>query len=101
MIIDTVFGDGYAQAVPLLRVMIWLLIPSFALAIIIEASIGTNNEDVYRFAAMVVLILNLVSLTLIIRWGSYSLIAPQKVVLETVFCILAFTLLFNRKNNTI
>ena len=85
LIIDTVFGDGYAQAVPLLRVMIWLLIPSFALAIIIEASIGTNNEDVYRFAAMVVLILNLVSLTLIIRWGSYSLIAPQKLYLRRCF----------------
>lgn len=99
-IITAAFGDGYGQAVSLLRVMVWLLVPSFVLAIIFEASIGANKEDAYRTAAFVALILNVVSLALIILWDSYPLIAPQKVFLEVVFCVLAFALLLYRQKKT-
>ncbi len=92
-IIYAVFGDGYGQAIPLLRIMVWLLVPSFVLAIVFETSIATNRESAYRTAAMIVLMLNLVSLVLLLRSGSYLLIAPLKVALESVFCIAALSFL--------
>ena len=100
LIIDLVFDAGYGQAADLLRIMVWLLVPSFVLAVIYETSVAMNNETAYRMAAAVIVLVNLVSLTLIVQWGNHLHIAPLKVGLEISFCVLAFSLTFRQTNRT-
>ena len=91
-LIEIVYGAGFSQAVDLLRIMVWLLVPSFVLAVIFETSIAANGENAYRTAAAVIVLVNVVSLTVVIQWGIHSIIGALKVLLEVVFSILAFSL---------
>ena len=93
-LIEIVYGAGFSQAVDLLRIMVWLLVPSFVLAVIFETSIAANREKAYRTAAAVIVVVNVVSLTVIIQWGIPFTIAALKVLLEVAFSILAFSLVF-------
>jgi O-antigen/teichoic acid export membrane protein len=93
-IIEVVFGAGFDQAVDLLRIMVWLLVPSFALAIIFETSVASNTEKAYRTAVAIIVALNVVSLTVVMQWGMHWAIAPLKVLLEIVLAALAFSLVF-------
>ena len=95
-LIDIIYGAGFSQAVDLLRIMVWLLVPSFVLAIVFETSIAANREKAYRTAVVVIVVVNVVSLTAVIQWGSHSTIALLKVLLEVVFSILAFSLVLRQ-----
>ena len=93
-LIEIVYGVDFIQAVDLLRIMVWLLVPSFVLAIIFETSIAANRETAYRKAAAIIVVANVVSLTAFIQWGNHSMIAVLKVLLEIVFFILAGSFVF-------
>ncbi len=93
-LIEIVFGVGFSQAADLLRIMVWLLVPSFVLAIIFETSIASNREKDYRTAVAVIVVVNVVSLTAVIQWDNHSMIAALKVLLEVIFSILAVSFVF-------
>ena len=95
-LIEIVFGAEFSQAADLLRIMVWLLVPSFVLAIVFETSVATNKESAYRTAAAVIVVMTLVSLTVIIQSGNHMRIADLKVALEVVFSVLALSFLLHR-----
>ena len=99
-IIEVVFGKQFARAGDLLRILIWLLLPSFVLAIVFESSVAANLETSYKTAALLVLIVNLVSLTAVIHFGNQSHLAYLKVILETTFAALAFVLVYKSLKST-
>ena len=98
--IEIVYGAGFSQAVDLLRIMVWLLVPSFMLAVIFETSIAASREKAYGTAAAVIVVVNVVSLTVVIQWGIPSMVAPLKVLLEALFSILAFSFVFRHIRHT-
>lgn len=95
-LVEVVFGVGFSQAVGMLRIMVWILVPSFVLAIIFETAVAANKENTYRTAAAIIVVINVVSLTVIIQWGTHFLIPTLKVVLEVTFSLLAFSLVYRR-----
>jgi len=99
-VIEVVFGKQFARAGDLLEIMIWLLVPSFVLAIVFESSVATNMETSYKTAALLVLMVNLVSLTAVIHYGNHAQLAYLKVILETGFAVLAFVLVYRSLKST-
>ncbi len=94
VLILIVYGAAFEQATGILRMMIWLLLPSFVLAIVFETAVAQNIERTYRAAALLVLIMNAASLTAIIHYGNDTLLVVLKVGMEVTFSLLAFCLVY-------
>jgi PST family polysaccharide transporter len=93
LIVEVVFGSQFVWAADMLRVMIWLLIPSFVLAIVFETAVATNNERAYQAAAIVSVLATFASLTAVIHCGTDTLFVYLKVALELVFALSALGLI--------
>ena len=96
VLIAIIYGAAFEQATGILRVMIWLLLPSFVLAIVFETAVARNIERTYRTAALLVLMANAASLTAIIHYGNDTLLVVLKVGMEVAFASLAFLLVYDR-----
>lgn len=93
LIVEVVFGSQFVWAADMLRVMIWMLIPSFVLAIVFETAVATNNERAYQAAAIVSVLATFASLTAVIHCGTDTLFMYLKVALELVFALSALGLI--------
>ena len=96
VLIAIIYGAAFEQATGILRVMIWLLLPSFSLAIVFETAVARNIEKTYRTAALLVLVANAASLTAVIHYGNDTLLVVLKVGMEVAFASLAFLLVYDR-----
>lgn len=92
-VVEIVYGDQFVRAADMLRIMVWLLIPSFVLAIVFETAVATNSERAYQAAAIISVLATFASLTAVIHYGNDSHFVFLKVALEFVFALSAFGLI--------
>ena len=92
VIVRIVFGTNYHDATGYLSILCWMLVPSYALAVVSEIIIVTELEKKYKIVVALITTLTVIFSIIIVLNFRFETLLILKVVMETLLAISAIFL---------
>jgi len=88
-----IYGEDFSQASSYLKILAWILIPAYMLAVISEMMIAREAEVLYKYLALAMALLMVITTFFVQMNYGILRVAQLKVLMEAIFAVAGFGLI--------